>query len=315
MTGTTATNNSNTEDGEELINFADSNSIEYYARIPNEVLGMISKKVITPNGNVEKIDGDDLVWWGFFYTFLYQKKACYMTRETIAERLDCDPKTVTRRTTKLERLGLLTVNKRSGTSNIYTAATVEQFLAMKTSEKVTPKTEKAEQNGKSESKEQQPAAVEPSTVGNGEHNCLQQLVDHRVDAVSPHDEVSEEDDPPFPEEKQEPKQNPAVQTERNIAHPNKLSNWINGGDDEGFMAYGKLWGETKPRKIADLIRNHYQITQKDEAQGFKSVANNEHSGADIHYRQQQAQKAAAMGPTWKVSANCWIFPCLHWSNT
>jgi len=148
---------------------------------------------------------------------------------------------------------------------------------------VKNKSKESKNDGKSKSKEPNHTAVDAATVGNGEHNCLQQLVDHRVDAVSPHDEVSEEDDPPFPEEKQEPKQNPAVQTERNIAHPNKLSNWINGGDDEGFMAYGKLWGETKPRKIADLIRNHYQITQKDEAQGFKSVANNEHSGADIHY--------------------------------
>lgn len=112
-----------------------------FAMIPNELLGMLNKNILTPAGTVEKIDGDDLTWWGFFFTFRYQNKPCYQTRKTISERFDCSEKTVTRRTARLEGLGLLTVKKRKGTSNIYTAASVEEFLAKKTNKKVTPKEE------------------------------------------------------------------------------------------------------------------------------------------------------------------------------
>lgn len=120
-----------------------------FAMIPNEILGMLGKNVRTPAGTVEKIDGDDLAWWGFFFTFRYQKKPCYQNRNTISDRFDCDVKTVTRRTARLKRLGLLTIEQRKGTSSVYTAASVEEFLAMRTREKVTPKTEEKQGNGKS----------------------------------------------------------------------------------------------------------------------------------------------------------------------
>jgi hypothetical protein len=68
--------------------------------IPNEILGMLNKNVRTPAGTVEKIDGDDLAWWGFFFTFRYQKMQCYQNRNTISDRFDCDVKTVTRRTAR-----------------------------------------------------------------------------------------------------------------------------------------------------------------------------------------------------------------------
>lgn len=123
-----------------------------FAMIPNEILGMLGKNVRTPAGTVERIDGDDLAWWGFFFTFRYQKKPCYQNRNTISDRFDCDVKTVTRRTARLERLGLLTIEQRKGISSIYTAVTVEEFLAMKTREKVTPKTEEKKENGKSDEK-------------------------------------------------------------------------------------------------------------------------------------------------------------------
>ncbi|MFT4269574.1 MAG: hypothetical protein QM578_01040 [Pantoea sp.] len=121
-----------------------------FAMIPNEILGMLGKNVRTPAGTVEKIDGDDLAWWGFFFTFRYQKKPCYQNRNTISDRFDCDVKTVTRRTARLERLGLLTIEQRKGRSSIYTAASVEEFLAMKTSEKVTPKSEEKQDDSKAE---------------------------------------------------------------------------------------------------------------------------------------------------------------------
>lgn len=118
-----------------------------FTMIPNEILGMLGKNVRTPAGTVEKIDGDDLAWWGFFFTFRYQKMQCYQNRNTISDRFDCDVKTVTRRTARLERLGLLTIEQRKGRSSIYTAASVEKFLAMKTREKVTPKSEEKQGNG------------------------------------------------------------------------------------------------------------------------------------------------------------------------
>ncbi len=119
-----------------------------FAMIPNEILGMLGKNVRTPAGTVEKIDGDDLAWWGFFFTFRYQGMKCYQNRNTISDRFDCDVKTVTRRTARLERLGLLTIEQRKGTSSVYTAASVEDFLAMKTREKVTPKIEGIKGDGK-----------------------------------------------------------------------------------------------------------------------------------------------------------------------
>ena len=128
-----------------------------FAMLPNEILGILGKNILTPPGRVEKIDGDDLVWWMFFFTFLYQKKPCYQTRKTISDRFECSEKTVTRRTARLESLGLLDIQKRKGTSSIFTAASVEEFLAKKTNKKVTPK---EESNGEDE---QQPVTDAPET--------------------------------------------------------------------------------------------------------------------------------------------------------
>lgn len=112
-----------------------------FVMLPNEALSLLGKKVCTPDGRVLKLDGDDLVWWGFFFTFLHQEKPCYQTRKTISERFDCDERTVSRRTARLEELGLLTIENRKGTSSIYTATSVEQLLLMRTDQKVTPKGE------------------------------------------------------------------------------------------------------------------------------------------------------------------------------
>lgn len=293
-------------------------------RTPDEPYGVIEMRFlcaekIVKRGTGEIIEVTDKMRLLYIYMlnqflgFSAREQSFYKDQREMAAALGWSRGKTGEALAGLKRIGLVGTAGRQGNSEVYTVCFLSDISetldmvhkdwkgepawnharASKNFKSKKQKPEESKNDGKSKSKEPNHTVVDAATVGNGEHNRLQQLVDHRVDAVSPHDEVSEEDDPPFPEEKQEPKQSPAVQTERNIAHPNKLTHWINGGDDEGFMAYGKLWGETKPRKIADLIRNHYQITQKDEAQGFKSVANNEHSGADIHYRQQQAQKAAA----------------------
>ncbi|ELY6361628.1 hypothetical protein C5952_00430 [Cronobacter sakazakii] len=132
-----------------------------FEMLPVEALSLLGKKIRTPDGRVEKIDGDDLVWWMFFFTFLHQKTPCYQTRKTISDRFDCDERTVSRRTARLEELGLLTIEKRKGTSSIYTATSVEQFLLMKTDQKVTPK---EESNGDKTNKK--PATVASASATN-----------------------------------------------------------------------------------------------------------------------------------------------------
>ncbi|WHW82419.1 hypothetical protein PXV97_21305 [Citrobacter freundii] len=41
-----------------------------------------------------------------------------------------------------------------------------------------------------------------------------------------------------------------------MADIDTLNNWVEGYDEEGFMAYGALWGITKPGAIMDLIKSH-----------------------------------------------------------
>ncbi|HFQ8573054.1 TPA: hypothetical protein ACLKPB_000127 [Klebsiella pneumoniae] len=54
-----------------------------------------------------------------------------------------------------------------------------------------------------------------------------------------------------------------------------------------------MWGITDRRKIPDLLTNHYIKATKEKEKGYKSAANDDLSGADARYKQQQAQRAAA----------------------
>lgn len=81
--------------------------------------------------------------------------------------------------------------------------------------------------------------------------------------------------------------------ERYYADLDTLNNWVEGYDDEGFMAYGAMWGITKPGAITDLIKSHIRKIQSDGYKGSRSVANDDRSSADAIYKQQQAQRAAA----------------------
>ncbi|WP_061709692.1 hypothetical protein [Pseudenterobacter timonensis] len=81
--------------------------------------------------------------------------------------------------------------------------------------------------------------------------------------------------------------------ERYYADLDTLNNWVEGYDDEGFMAYGAMWGIAKPGAITDLIKSHIRKIQSDGYKGSRSAANDEPSGADAIYKQQQAQRAAA----------------------
>ena len=78
-----------------------------------------------------------------------------------------------------------------------------------------------------------------------------------------------------------------------MADIDTLNNWVEGYDEEGFMAYGALWWITKPGEIMDLIKSHIKKIQSDGYKGSRSAANDTSSGADAYYKQQQAQRAAA----------------------
>ena len=77
-----------------------------------------------------------------------------------------------------------------------------------------------------------------------------------------------------------------------MADIDTLNNWVEGYDDEGFMAYGATWGIEKPGAIADLIKSHIKKIQSDGSKGSRSAANDTLSGADAIYKQRQAQRAA-----------------------
>ena len=260
-----------------------------FAMIPNEILGMLGKNVRTPAGTVEKIDGDDLAWWGFFFTFRYQKKPCYQNRNTISDRFDCDVKTVTRRTARLKRLGLLTIEQRKGTSSVYTAASVEEFLAMRTREKVTPKTEEKQGNGKSKPQAEQAAtAATPSTDAPAGTPADQspdlapessEVVAEQHYSVACNDDRSsddhtagnhamsqeaQDDEPTFPPEKPELQENAG----RVIAPLDDLRYWSDIGY-EGMDDYGVMWGVSGD-DLDNLIREHLKIREAEAEKNFKS---------------------------------------------
>lgn len=224
-----------------------------FEMLPVEALSLLGKKIRTPDGRVEKIDGDDLVWWMFFFTFLHQKTPCYQTRKTISDRFDCDERTVSRRTARLEELGLLTIEKRKGTSSIYTATSVEQFLLMKTDQKVTPK---EESNGDKTNKK--PATVASASATNDP----EQQPSVSWSAGDSSDDVPAHDDPSLSDL---PEANPftGVDAVNSSETPQRadifdLKLWREGGPSAfGFMEYGKEHGETDVDRVVALIDQHY----------------------------------------------------------
>ena len=104
----------------------------------------------TPSGAVVKMDGDDKIWWAYFYTFSLtkRKKWCDFSLQKIANEHDVSTKTVTRNAKRLVEMGVLEVKpKERGRGNIYITISIPELIAMKTSEKVTPKSEEKQGNG------------------------------------------------------------------------------------------------------------------------------------------------------------------------
>ncbi|MBG0583575.1 hypothetical protein I4O81_06200 [Enterobacter ludwigii] len=77
---------------------------------------------------------------------------------------------------------------------------------------------------------------------------------------------------------------------RFYADLNTLFDWQNGCE-EGLEEYLALWGKTS-KEAQTLIKSHIRIIQSDGYKGTRSAANDDLSGADARYKQQQAQRAA-----------------------
>lgn len=79
--------------------------------------------------------------------------------------------------------------------------------------------------------------------------------------------------------------------ERHYADLNTLNYWQNQGE-EGLEEYLTMWGKTS-KEAQTLIKSHITILHSQGSKGSRSAANDESSGADAIYKQQQAQRAAA----------------------
>lgn len=181
----------------------------------------------TPSGAVVKMDGDDKIWWAYFYTFSLtkRKKWCDFSLQKIADDHDVSTKTVTRNAKRLVEMGVLEVKpKERGRGNIYITISIPELIAMKTSEKVTAKIEEKQEYGKSEMQaeqaEQAATAATPPTNESPVDQVNSLAAGSAPSIVGQHDRVASNDDsggndgtdgatpvdndPPFPPEKPAP---------------------------------------------------------------------------------------------------------------
>ncbi|MEH5887047.1 MULTISPECIES: DUF6945 domain-containing protein [Enterobacter cloacae complex] len=135
---------------------------------------------------------------------------------------------------------------------------------------------KAEESGKNEQKQQQNHKQQPSGVASGSAtDDLEQQSGVSQSAGDSGNAVSSDDD--------------AV-NERYYADLNTLNYWQNQGQ-EGLEEYLTMWGKTS-KEAQTLIKSHITILHSQGSKGSRSAANDESSGADAIYKQQQARRAA-----------------------
>lgn len=210
---------------------------------------------------------------------------------------------------KLIALGLVEITGKVGRCNIYKVIDVDKVAGnlefsypewagepMYDHEKrlgkssQQPKNEEKKGNGEQaqqQEHEQQSPGVAPAPATNDpeQQSGVSQPAGDSGDAISDDDAVNGGNVIQFPTVKSP--------DQPQMADIDTLNNWAEGYDDEGFMAYGAMRGITKPGAIADLIKSHIKKIQSDGYKGTRSAANDDLSGADARYKQQQAQRAAA----------------------
>ena len=251
----------------------------------------------TPSGAVVKMDGDDKIWWAYFYTFSLtkRKKWCDFSLQKIADDHDVSTKTVTRNAKRLVEMGVLEVKpKERGRGNIYITISIPELIAMKTSEKVTPKSEEKQGNGNGHEEaaisqaEQAATTATPSTDAPAGTPADQspdlapessEVVAEKRYSVACNDDRSsddhtagnhamsqeaQDDDPTFTPEKPELQETAG----RVIAPLDDLRYWSDIGY-EGIDDYGVMWGVSGD-DLDNLIREHLKIREAEAEKNFKS---------------------------------------------
>ncbi|HDV6336480.1 TPA: hypothetical protein RJR47_005833 [Klebsiella michiganensis] len=252
----------------------------------------------TPSGAVVKMDGDDKIWWAYFYTFSLtkRKKWCDFSLQKIADDHDVSTKTVTRNAKRLVEMGVLEVKpKERGRGNIYITISIPELIAMKTSEKVTPKSEEKQGNGNGHEEaaisqaEQAATTATPSTDAPAGTPADQspdlasessEVVAEQRYSVACNDDRSsddhttgnhamtqeaQDDDPTFTPEKPAPEETAG----RVIASLDDLRCWSEVGSGEGMDEYGVMWS-VEGTALYNLIDEHRQIREAEAEKNFKS---------------------------------------------
>ncbi|HEY3588472.1 MAG TPA: hypothetical protein VGL07_00075 [Buttiauxella sp.] len=206
-------------------------------RTPDEPYGVIEMRFlcaekIVKRGTGEVIEVTDKMRLLYIYMmnqflgFSGCKQSFYKDQREMAAALGWSRGKTGEALAGLKRIGLVGTAGRQGNSEVYTVcflsdisetldvvhkdwkgkpawdhARASKNFKSKKSNKQQP--EEMKNDGKSESKEPEQPAVDLSTLGYGEQHSIQQPDDHRSDVVSPGDEVSTEEDEPFPMPKAE----------------------------------------------------------------------------------------------------------------
>lgn len=268
-------------------------------RTPDEVYGVTemrflcaSQIVIRSTGEIVKItDKMKLVYIYMknqFIGFSSREQQFYTDQRQIGAALDISRDTLSKVLAALKTLGIVETAGWKGNSESYTVhffSDVADGLQVIHKEwKGVPAWDHERANKNFKSKNQKPTNEEKKGDGESDQGTHEQRDDVSNILGSGNAPLSAGADAVNGAEQQ---------NEQYYADLDTLNHWREGQDDEGFKAYGAMWGITDRRKIPDLLTNHYIKATKEKEKGYKSAANDDLSGADARYKQQQAQRAAA----------------------
>lgn len=177
-------------------------------------------------------------------------------------------KTVTRNAKRLVEMGVLEVKpKERGRGNIYITISIPELIAMKTSEKVTPKSEEKQGNGNGH---EEAAISQAEQAKLAAATATDQSVNLAAGSVAPvvgqRDRVASNDDSGGNDDHHAV--NPKQTANRVMAPLDDLRYWSDIGY-EGMDDYGVMWGVSGD-DLDNLIREHLKIREAEAEKNFKS---------------------------------------------
>ena len=259
-------------------------------RTPDEAYGVTemcflcaSQIVIRSTGEVVKItDKMKLVYiymMNQYIGFSSRKQQFYTDQRQMAAALDISRDTMSKILAALKTLGIVETAGWKGNSESYTVhffSDVADGLQVIHKEwKGVPAWDHERANKNFKSKNQKPTNEEKKGDGESDQGNAEQR-----DGVS---NIPGSGNAPLSSDAD-------ALNERHYADLNTLNYWQNQGE-EGLEEYLTMWGKTS--KVAQtLIKSHITILHSQGSKGSRSAANDESSGADAIYKQQQARRAA-----------------------